>query len=121
VLVTDAFHESALQAGFAVARAQLARLAVEAQPRAVQHRDRRAQLFDVGEHVRGEEERPTLAGQPPEHRFHRDARGRVKPAHRLVEHVQFGLGEEARGEAELLRHDLRQHAHRPRERSRVQH
>src|SRR5207302_2406743 len=40
LLVTDASHESALQVGLAVARAQGLRRAAEAQPRALEHRDR---------------------------------------------------------------------------------
>src|SRR5207342_1861808 len=105
-------HEGLLQARFAILRAQSPGAAVPAHAALLQHRDRGAQLLDVGEHVGGEEKRPALRGEPAQHGFHRDAGGRVKPAHGLVEHVEIARKKERGGEAELLGHALRQAAYR---------
>src|SRR5207237_9959659 len=86
-LLTDASHEGALQAFLAIACAKRLRRAAKTQPRALEHRDRRAQLVDVGQYVGREEQRATLRAQALQHRFHRYPCGRVKAAHRLVEPV----------------------------------
>src|SRR5205814_6567675 len=83
--VTNAFHEGAFQAFFAIARAKRLRRAAKAQPRMVEHRDRRAQLVDVGQYMGSEEQRAALRAHALQHRFHRHPCGRVKAAHRLVE------------------------------------
>src|SRR5207247_3315266 len=116
LLVTDASHEGALQVGLAVARAQGLRRAAEAQPRALEHRDRGAQFVDVGEHVRSEEQGAALRAQALQHRFHRHPCGRVKAAHRLIEHVELALERKTAGQPELLRHAFGKLAHRPRQR-----
>src|SRR5438552_8974295 len=116
LLVTDASHEGALQVGLAVARTQGLRRAAEAQPRALEHRDRGAEFVHVGEHVRSEEQGATLRAQALQYRFHRHPRGGVKAAHRLIEHVELTLERKTAGESELLRHTLGEAAHRPRQR-----
>ena len=75
-----------------------------------------AQLLDVGEHMRGEEQRAALGAQAAQHRFHRDARRGVKAAHRLVEHVEIAptAGSRRRGRASAS--CLSTGAHRPLER-----
>src|SRR5512134_2604879 len=65
VLIADALHESALQVRFGMALAQAGRRASETNPPALQHGDRGAQFFYVGEHVRGEKQRPAVGGQAP--------------------------------------------------------
>jgi hypothetical protein len=59
-------HEGLLQARFAVLRAQPRGRPVPAHAAFFQHRDRRAQLLDIGEDVRGEKERPALGGETPQ-------------------------------------------------------
>src|SRR5258706_13669322 len=113
---THAPHEGGFQARLAVARAELGGRAAKAHAAALEHRDRRAELLDVGEHVRGEEQRAALGVQTPQHALDRDARRRVEAAHRLVEHIEAALGAEAGGEAELLRHAFGEAPHRPLER-----
>src|SRR5688572_31526533 len=106
LLFTNASYEGLLEAGFAVAPAQLGRGAAKAHAAFLDDGDGGAQLLHVGEDMRGEEQGPALGREPAEHRFHRDPGGGVKAAHRLVEHVQVALQQERRGEAELLRHAL---------------
>src|SRR5919108_5908173 len=88
LVIAEASHEGALEARLAVALAKRARAAAKAQSRALEHRNRRAQLVHVSEHVRCEEQGAALPAQAPEHGFHRHPRSRVKPAHRLVEHLE---------------------------------
>src|SRR5215510_15142351 len=61
-------HEGLLEARLAVLCAQTLGGAVPAHASALQHGDGRAQLLDIGQHVRGEEERPALGGEPAQHR-----------------------------------------------------
>src|SRR5260221_4030040 len=110
-LVTDAFHEGALEAVLAVTRAKRLRRAAKPQPRALEHRDRRAQLVDLSQYMGSEEQRAALRAQALQHRFHRYPRRRVKAAHRLVEHVELALQHETARPAELLRHAFRQAAY----------
>src|SRR5438105_5087421 len=116
-LLTDASHESALQAFLAITRAKRLRRAAKTQSRALEHRNRRAELVDVGQYVGSEEQRAALRAQALQHRFHRYPCRRVKAAHRFVEHVKLAFQHEAARQAELLRHALRQTAHRALERS----
>src|SRR4051812_21078928 len=109
---TYAPHERLFQARFAILRAQVAGRAVPMHSALLQYRNRGAQLLHVGEYVGGEEKRAPLAREPAQHGFHRDAGRRVKAAHGLVEHVEIAREEKRRSEPELLRHALRQAAHR---------
>src|SRR5206468_3800944 len=69
LVIADASHEGPLKIGLAVALAKRARAAAKAQPRALKHRDRRAQLVDVSEHVRCKEQAATLPAQAAQHGF----------------------------------------------------
>src|SRR5258708_14438032 len=106
-LVTDAFHEGALQAVLAVARAKRLRRAAKPQPRALEHRDRRAQLVDLSQYMGSEEHRAALRAQALQHRFHRYPRRRVKAAPRLLRALELALQHEAAPPAELLPHSFR--------------
>src|SRR5947207_15399348 len=106
LVVTDAFHESALETLFSVARAERLRRAAKAQARLVEHRDRGAELVDVGQDMRGKEQSAALRAQALQHRFHRHPRGRVKAAHRFVQYIHLAFERKPAGKAELLRHAL---------------
>src|SRR6266404_8175511 len=71
LVIADAPHEGPLEGRLAVALAKRARAAAKAQPRALEHGDRRAQLLDIGEHVRCKEQGAALPAQAAQHRFHR--------------------------------------------------
>src|SRR5262245_27514511 len=102
LLVTDAPQERGLEARLAGALAQRGGRAAKAQRAALEHRDARAQFLDVGEDVRGEEQRAPLGVQAAQQRLDGDARRRVEPAHRLVEHHQITGWQKAAGQAKLL-------------------
>src|SRR4051812_13543483 len=91
LVVTDAFHESPLETLFSVARAERLRRPAKAQAPVVEHRYRGAELLNVGQDMRGKEQGAALRAQALQQRFHRYPRGRVKAAHRFVQHIHFAF------------------------------
>src|SRR5471030_1762558 len=97
----DATQESTFEIGLGIALAELSGRATEADLAAVQHRDRRTQLFDIGEHVRREEKRPPFVRQPCKDRLYGDSASRVETAHRLVQNVKVPIDKQTGGETEF--------------------
>src|SRR5436309_4495390 len=87
----DAFQEGALERRFPVALAQSAGRARVGHRTPVQNGDAVANLLDVGQRMRSEEQRSPLGLETQDQVLGAVARLGVQAAHRFVEHVQIAL------------------------------
>src|SRR5436190_1048658 len=98
----DTFQEGALERRFPVALAQSAGRAGVGHRPPVQNGDAVANLLDVGQRMRGEEQRSPLRLEVQEQVLGAVARLGIQAAHRFVENVQIALREKAGGKSQFL-------------------
>src|SRR5215212_210207 len=84
--------------------AQLAEGALGDEPAAAHHRDVRADLLDLREQVRRDEDRAALPGELADECAHLAGALRIEAVRRLVEHEQVTRAQQGRGQPEPLAH-----------------